>query len=84
MGPGGQRKLHAPLPPSAAHKLLVTPKIKQILSIITDFKSLFTRENLSTLPTISDTSSYIPDMPNLTISHCGIQNLLSTLDHAKS
>jgi len=31
------------------------------------FKSVFTRENLSTLPTISDTPSYIPDMPNLSI-----------------
>ena len=30
------------------------------------FKSVFTRENLSTLPTISDTPSHIPDMPNLT------------------
>jgi len=48
------------------------------------FKSVFTRENLSTLPTISDTRSYIPDMPNLTISQHGIQNLLSTLDVQKA
>ena len=47
------------------------------------FKSVFTRENLSTLPTVSDTPSHIPDMPNLTISQQGIQNLLSTLEVQK-
>jgi len=29
MAPGGQRKLHAPLPPTAAHKLLIVLKTKK-------------------------------------------------------
>ena len=44
------------------------------------FKSVFTRENLSTLSTISNAPRHISDMPNLTISQQGIQNLLSMLD----
>ena len=48
------------------------------------FKSAFTKENLSRIPTISDTINAIPDMPTLTTSQSGIQCLLSTLDVQKS
>jgi len=48
------------------------------------FKSVFTKENLSILPTISDTTNSIPDMTTLTISQSGIQHLLSTLDEQKA
>ena len=48
------------------------------------FQSVFTKENLSTIPTISNTINAIPDMPTLSISQSGIQQLLSTLDEQKS
>ena len=47
------------------------------------FKSVFTEENLSTVPTM-DIHIDVPNMPDISISESGIYHLLTTLDKHKA
>ena len=47
------------------------------------FKSVFTKENLLTMPTM-DSNIEVPNMPNISISQSGIHKLLVTLDTNKA
>ena len=47
------------------------------------FKSVFTKENLLTIPTM-DGHTDVPSMPNITISQSGIHQLLTTLNEHKA
>ena len=47
------------------------------------FKSIFTEENLLTIPTM-DGHTDVPSMPNITISQSGIHKLLTTLNEHKA
>ena len=47
------------------------------------FKSVFTEENLLTIPTM-DSLTDVPSMPNITVSQSGIHRLLATLNEHKA
>ncbi|XP_065892800.1 uncharacterized protein [Dysidea avara] len=47
------------------------------------FKSVFTEENLSTIPTM-DNHTDVPNMPDISISQAGIYQLLTSLDEHKA
>jgi len=47
------------------------------------FKSVFTTEDLTTIPTI-DNHTDVPDMPDISISEAGIYQLLTSLDEHKA
>ena len=47
------------------------------------FKSVFTKENLLTMPTM-DSNIEVPNMPDISISQSGIHKLLITLDTNKA
>jgi len=63
MAPGGQRKLHAPLPPLAAHKLLVT--VIDLISVAVMSNKLynyFLKVNTQHQRRLSVTISFVGDI----------------------